>query len=329
MFRKGHINRGASNKPPKTPALDKLLENSPFVLSEDQRADMTISCRDTEYIPKVHGAGKISIQKGIRIQKMHNGILVQSGGYYGAWMERIITALKGHHEPQEEKVFHEIVKRVDAGSTMIELGAFWAYYSLWFNKEVADARNICCEPDPNNMKVGMTNASLNKANLEFVNAAAGSGTGRSIDFPLDSRPGEILHVPILSIDQIVKDYGVDKVGILHMDVQGWELDSIKGAENSIKQGKVRFLIVSTHHYVFSKDPSSHFKCQKLIESMGGTIIANHTIPESFSGDGLIAASFDKRDKNFKVGVSINSSTHTLFRPYEDDLEKLIKLYDQA
>ena len=61
-------------------------------------------------------------------------------------MTQIIERLKGHHEPQEEKVFHEVLKAVAPGSTMIELGCYWAYYSLWFQKAVKNARNFMIEP---------------------------------------------------------------------------------------------------------------------------------------------------------------------------------------
>jgi len=312
----------------KMPAIKVLLEESPFVMTEPERAQMTIGCHDADDIPKVKNAGKV-IKKGDHtVQVMHNGLLVKSGGYYGKWMSDIIKALKGHHEPQEEKVFYEIVQRIDSGGTMIELGSFWSYYSLWFNKAVKNARNICCEPDENNTKIGEMNAKLNNAKLTFVQGAAGSEKGKIINFPMDSRPGEVVQVPVIPVDELVKTNKLDHIDLLHMDVQGSELDALEGARKTIESGKLRFLIVSTHHYVFSGDPATHFKCAEFIESLGGHIIANHTIPESFSGDGLIAASFDKRDRNFSVKVSINTSTKTLFRPYEKDLALLMQRYDQ-
>lgn len=308
-------------------ALGLLAQKSPFKLTLEERANMTISCRDTDYIPKVKNAGRYQKASGQEVQIMHNGLIVKRGGYYGGWMERIIKQLKGHHEPQEEKIFYEILKRLDAGSTMIELGAFWSYYSLWFNKAIENAVNIACEPDVNNIKVGKTNAKLNDADIKFINSAAGKDDGQLIDFPLESTPGKIVKVPILSVDKIVTKYKLKKLDVLHMDVQGQELAAIEGATKTIKAGKLRFLIVSTHHFSISGDPLTHFKCRDLIESYGGTIIADHTVLESYSGDGLIAASFSKKDKDFKVDISINSSAHSLYRPYEYDLATLVDGYE--
>lgn len=308
--------------------MDILAQESPFVMNEKERAGMTISCRDTDYIPKVKGAGEFKMTGNQKVQIMHNGLLVKSGGYYGEWMERIIKDLRGHHEPQEEKVFYEVLSRLGKGATMIELGAFWAYYSLWFNRVIKDARNVCCEPDPHNIEVGKANAKLNNANMTFIQSAAGKDSGKIVDFPLDSEPGKTVRVPILTVDEIVEQQKLPCVDLLHMDVQGYELDGIEGALKTIKQGKLRFLMVSTHHYMFSGDPLTHFKCMELIKSHGGHIIANHTVLESYSGDGLIAVSFDKRDKDFRVEVSVNSCTHSLFRPYEYDLANILKKYEE-
>lgn len=309
-------------------ALELLTKQSPFRKSLEERADMTITCRDTDYIPKVPNAGKVIRKSGMDVQIMHNGVAVKRGGYYGDWMERIIKDLRGHHEPQEEKIFHELLKQLQAGSTMIELGAFWSYYSLWFHNQIPNAVNICCEPDPNNRQVGMTNAKLNSAELTFIEGAAGEGVGNFIDFPLESQPGELRRIPILAVDTIFKEQKLKKLDILHMDVQGAELAAIRGAANTIKQGKLRFLLVSTHHYSISGDPQTHFKCLELIRSLGGHIIADHTVLESFSGDGLIAASFSKQDRDIEIDISINSTSNSLYEPYENDLALLIGEYDK-
>ena len=71
------------------------------------RVQLTISADDADAIPKVADAGKIYQENGTSYQVMHNGIKVLKDGYYAPWVTDTIYALKGHHEPQEEKVFHE------------------------------------------------------------------------------------------------------------------------------------------------------------------------------------------------------------------------------
>lgn len=210
---------------------------------------------------------------------------------------------------------------------MIELGSFWAYYSVWFNAANKDARVICCEPDPANMKIGQTNAKLNDVKgLTFVASAAGSADGETIEVVMDSDPTKSKQVPIRSVDSLVKEHNFEKLDLLHMDVQGFEMDALRGAEETIKAGKLRFVFVSTHHYFFSGKANTHQECLHFIRQHGGHIIMSHTIAESFSGDGLIVASFDERDKDFTIESSVNHTDQSLFRSYEEDIALLAQLY---
>jgi FkbM family methyltransferase len=261
------------------------------------------------------------------VQVLHNGLVVEADGYVGGWMTEIISNLKGFHEPQEEKVFYEVMKKIEKGGTIIELGTYWAYYSLWFAKAIKGAKAIGIEPDPTNRKLGERNAALNGIEgIEFLDGAAGSEDGKKVTIQMDSDSTKSVTTPIMSVDSLVKKYKIKKLDILHMDVQGVELDALKGAIETIKKGKLRFVFVSTHHYLFSNSPMTHFDCLNFIKENGGHIIASHTIPESFSGDGLIVASFDDSDKNFKVETSLNHVDKALFRPYEEDIQLLVDAY---
>ncbi len=87
---------------------------------------------------------------------MHDGTKVVAGGYHGDWMADIIRSLNGHHEPQEELLFHHLLRYVRQRSTFVELGAFWAYYTNWYLGAVPFSRAVCIEPDAINMRVGQT-----------------------------------------------------------------------------------------------------------------------------------------------------------------------------
>ena len=309
-----------------------ILLSAPNIgrMTNEQRKAMTTSCHDTDYIPKVENAGQVIRRKGKDIQVLHNGIVVEADGYVGEWMTEIIKDLRGHHEPHEEKAFYEVFERIDSGATMIELGSYWAYYSLWFSKRIKNARNICLEPDPKNIALGKRNAKLNgNSGIDFLKGAISSQQGGVIPISLDSNPSKVVDIPAFSVDGIMKMKKIEKLDLLHMDVQGFELETLKGVEETIKSGKLRFLFVSTHHYLFSRSVNTHADCLTFIKKRGGHIISSHTIPESFSGDGLIVASFDERDKDFTVDTSINHTDAALFRTYEDDLQILIDAYRAA
>lgn len=296
-------------------------------MTEKERKEMTISCRDTDYIKKVKEAGNITQVNGVEVQVMHNGLRVENGGYHGEWMAEIIDSLKGHHEPQEEKVFYEVLKKLGSGASMIELGSFWSYYSVWFNTQIKNAKNVGVEPDPQNLALGERNAKLNNANITFIRGAAGAENGNEVEVVMESTNLPET-VRICSIDGLMLELKWDKLDLLHMDVQGFEFNALQGAINTINSKKLHFLFVSTHHYLFSGDPNTHGKCLEFIRSHGGHVISSHTVAESFSGDGLIVASFDDRDKDFIVQTSVNHTDKSLFRPYEEDIAILARAYDQ-
>src|SRR5882757_2436953 len=83
---------------------------------------------DNARIQTVPNAGKLEHDH----QVMHNGLRITLGSYYDYGNTRLLEQNRGIHEPQEEYVFQEILKHMKPGAVMMELGSYWAFYSLWF-----------------------------------------------------------------------------------------------------------------------------------------------------------------------------------------------------
>jgi FkbM family methyltransferase len=273
---------------------------------------MTIGCRDSDAIPKVANAGEILTENGRDIQVMHNGVRVLAGGYHGDWMAEIIRRLRGHHEPQEELVFHEVLKHVPAEATMIELGGFWSYYSLWFLSHApALRRSIVVEPDPNNMEVGRTNAALNDRTIEFLQGFVGAASTGPGPFMTETA-GQVL-IPQIAVPDLMADRRISHLDILHCDTQGAETDVIRSCEKLLREHRIRFIIVSTHAHQISQDPLTHQRCLEMLRQFGGQILAEHDVHESFSGDGLIAAYFGAEPLDWpRLPLSYNRYSTSLF-----------------
>lgn len=281
-----------------------------------RRVALSTAVRDTDAIEKVPDAGEIQDRDGERVQVMHNGLLIHEACYGGDFMTEIIRDLRGHHEAQEEFVFHQLLQRLaetreDRAPVMIELGAFWAYYSMWFAKALPGARTIMVEPDPNNLVVGQRNFALNDLQGDWVEAAVGFDDGGEIALQCES-DNRVRTVPTASIGGLLDRYQLPKCDLLLCDTQGAELGVLEAAADALRAGRVRFLTISTHHHIFSGDPLTHQRCLALLEDLGAHIIAEHSITESCSGDGLIAASMDERDRDFVVPVSHVRAKDSLF-----------------
>ena len=287
-----------------------------------KRIRITSECNDCDYIPKVKNAGRIFRTKNYDYQLMHNGIKVLKDGYHGQGITEIIKLCNGHHEPQEEKAFHEILnilKKNKKKLIMIELGSHWSYYSLWFRKALKGSINYMIEPDINNLKVGRFNFSINNEKGFFIHAFISDKKLKARDFEIESN-NEVHQIPSYSLDSFIKDFNIPYVDLVLVDIQGYELKMLKGAINTIKNKNIRFLFLSTHHHSISKDFLIHQKCKNFILQHDGKILCEHTIYESFSGDGLIVATFDNKDSSLgNLMISYNRYQNSIFNELEYDL----------
>ena len=279
-----------------------------------RRVEHTVSCNDTASIEKVPDAGAVVSIGGHLVQVMHNGVRVQAGGYYGDWMMEIITRLRGHHEPQEERVFHGLVGRLAEADTpgltpvIVELGAFWSYYSLWFMSAVKNSRAVLVEPDPDHLSVARTNLALNDCDAMVIQAAIGKHLDE-IEFHCEG--GSVVRIPQLCLREILDAADVARADLVACDIQGAETDTLEEACGYLAS-RVRFLVLSTHHESISDHPDTHQRCVAIVRQCGGHIIAEHTVDESYSGDGLLVASFDPIDRDLHIDVSLSRVGDSLF-----------------
>ena len=283
------------------------------------RVELTVSCHDCDAIPKVPNAGDVIEENGVRVQVMHNGLRIAEGSYLGSWTTEIIRRLKGHHEPQEELLFSEVLRHVAPGGVMAELGANWAWYSLWFHHAVPDAVNWMLEPNPHNLEAGKRNFALNGFTGHFLQAVSGQRSAAGKRFYC-AEDGRVIHVRQLSVDDLLDSEGIARLDLLHADIQGAEYETLLGAERSVAAGRLRFVFLSTHHYAISGDPQAHQRCIAFLKAHGASILAEHSVSESFSGDGLIVASFDPADRAIALPpISRNLPRFSLWPEPEYDL----------
>ena len=198
----------------------------------EKRILRTIACPQNKYIPRVENAGEIIGD----YQIMHNGLKVQVDGYYGEYKSNgrgFITDMllrnRGVHEPQEERMFMEVLNDIPAGGVMLELGSYWAFYSMWFYQKVKDAKCYMIEPDSRNLQVGINNFAIN-------------------DFTGDFSIGGI---PEVKVDKWMEDKCY--LDILHADTQGYELNMLQDAEKSLRENKIKYVFVSGHSQELHND----------------------------------------------------------------------------
>jgi hypothetical protein len=226
-----------------------------------------IASNDNQYIPRHPNAGKILGNKQI----MHNGQEIVSGSYYGKGITKMLTKNKGVHEPQEERVFQEVLKTMPANAIMVELGAYWAFYSMWFLQQIPKGKTYLYEPEVLNLEFGKKNFELNKLEGDFNQAFI------SAEVDLKNQP------PVINLPHIVETKKLEKIDILHCDIQGHEVELLSTATDLFKKGTVGYLFISTH------SDQLHQKCLEIIKACSFEVIAEANMQETYSVDGLIVA----------------------------------------
>ncbi len=264
------------------------------------RVKLTVSCRVCDSLPKVDGAGECFGDKQ-QFQRMRNGIVVHRGSYHGEWMMEIILKLRGHHEPQEERAFAEILPCLPTGACMLELGSSWAYYSMWFHQQVAQPRCFLVGPVPEKLAVGEEHFRLNKMKGTFLHGFIGRKSNPRAQFV--DWDGEKSDIQMISVDGLMKQFELGKIDLLHADVQGAEFGMFIGADRSLHSHRLGYVFISTHGY-------EHERCVSHLTTCGYRIIAVHSVLESFSGNGLIVARAPEYPGPDRVEISLRKVCFT-------------------
>lgn len=229
------------------------------------RIQLVLSAGDNAYIPRHEAAG--TIQHGNLI--LHNGIQIDPLSYYSFPMMKMLLDNKGVHEPQEERIFQEVLKDLDGSKklTMIELGAYWSFYSMWLLSTFPTASCLMVEPDKKNLMYGKRNFKLNNLEGTFVHAGIGK----------DQQAGQFN----TSVDVLCMEHNIDFLDVLHADIQGFELEMLQGSKSMLDQNKIGYVFISTH------SNQLHHDCRAFLRPYNFIEVASVDLDESFSWDGIL------------------------------------------
>lgn len=231
-----------------------------------RRINDVLACPDNARLHRHPLAGTIRDGR----QTMLNGLQVVADGYYGPIVTRMLELNRGSHEPQEELVFAEVLRQLPAGATMVELGAYWGFYSLWFTSRLPGGRAWLVEPEATNLEVGRRNFLINGLDAEFHLASVGAVSAAG-------EPEQIC------LDDFLAARGISQLDILHADIQGAELDMLRGARRSLSARTVRVIFISSHSEELHRD------CVEFLRGCDYEVPVSVRPAQSYSFDGIIVA----------------------------------------
>lgn len=232
------------------------------------RIDDVLACPELALIERGASAGQV--RDGL--VEMHNGIRVNALGYYGGGILNLLVEARGVHEPQEEYVFGKLLPLLPPGSVMLELGAYWAFYSLWFARAVPQAKSYLVEPDYANLLSGQANFARYELPADITQAFVGAKSGWTKE-----------RVPVVSLDDYASRQGLERLAILHADIQGAEVDLLTGGARMLGEQRVDYVFISTH------SNELHAECVACLQKLGYVVVVSSDLDGTYSVDGLIVA----------------------------------------
>ena len=151
------------------------------------------------------------------------------------------------------------------GMDFLDCGAYSGESALIFEKEYSPNIIFSFEPVPENYKMLLENIKLN--NLKKVRSID-KGVGEqsetvryhSMDVTSYVADDGNAQMEVISIDEFVEEQKL-KIGLIKMDIEGYELKAIKGAQKTIQKFKPVLLISIYHH------PEELFNAKKQIQEI--------------------------------------------------------------
>jgi len=155
----------------------------------------------------------------------------------------------------QDHVWLSLVKRSTEGSVVIDVGAHFGVFTIKAAKKVGNTgRVVAIDPNPEILKLLRVNiAASNVDNVTVVPVACTArdeiltfyasplaNTGESslarenATVPLASAPREY-QVRGMALDNIVRELGLKRVDAVKIDVEGAELEVLKGAQRTLEQ----------------------------------------------------------------------------------------------
>jgi hypothetical protein len=183
-------------------------------------------------VNRVKDAGCLNKDNTITLHNGNKAIFTGEFSYYDEY-GNILIINRGVHEPLEEFCFQEVLKQIKQDSpVIIELGSYWAHYSMWFLQKFSNGVAYMVEPDLKNLNSGINNFKINNYVGTFINEGIGKG--------------------YLSVDRLIDKHKIDKVSILHCDIQGGEIEMLEECSLSLSSSLIDHLFISTHNQEIHK-----------------------------------------------------------------------------
>jgi FkbM family methyltransferase len=167
----------------------------------------------------------------------------------------------------------KVLESIKDGGTVMDCGAFRGETAAVYHEVLKPSRIIAFEPIPENFKILKENIDrgilvnfvtpINRGVYSFDGLLYFSNdqdSSRAYENNVSGSNAKLLKLNVRSIDSVVKEYGIDDIRLIKLDVEDSEIEALKGAKNTIEDFRP-ILFISIYHSAYE-----FFAARKLIEN---------------------------------------------------------------
>ena len=156
-----------------------------------------------------------------------------------------------------QKVYQSGAVSIRPGDTVIDGGAHVGLFSRWALQQGA-RRVIAIEPEPTNIAMFEQNLADGIADGRVTLVKAGiwdrqgslplflSANSAHHNFLVTDDGGQVAAVPLLPLDDLVRELQLDRVDFIKMDIEGAERNALLGARETLQRFRPRMVICTYH-----------------------------------------------------------------------------------
>jgi FkbM family methyltransferase len=203
---------------------------------------------------------------------------------------------KGEFDPL---VFKAIASELRASDILLDVGSNVGVYSIQSLEIVGTSGNVhAFEIDPRPLRcLELSKKRFHYDNLHIHSTAVGSAIGK-VQLNQDHECGNSqvslvdggTQVPMVSLDTWMASNGVDRVNVIKIDVEGFELEVLKGAQEILARNKPS-LIIEADDRLLSRTGASvemltgylssfGYTCTVVNDTWSPTLVARYEVQES-------------------------------------------------
>ena len=191
----------------------------------------------------------------------------------------------------------ELLKDIDTG-TIIDVGAYIGDTAQLYQNYFSKYKIYCFEPFSESYDY-LCKRFIDDSNINIINKALGCNTERRklylSSFPnLNSlnKPNErswgfndekSIDVEIITLDDFCLKNNINHIDILKIDVQGAELDVLKGGEEILKEGKISLINIEWQVVPLYEKHHKYYKIAEFLADYDFEFFNLYNINESRSG----------------------------------------------